>query len=764
MNVKKFLAASSREAYRLVREVLGADAVILSNRTVDGSVEILALASEDVSSLAHTEPAARADARERGQGRGQVPGQPHGQMPAQPQGQQPGQQQRGQTPAQFQPAQQPYRPSTFYNNQPDDGDDETGGQADRVDLSPRPEVQARFERKVWPQAPEQPSAGDSRAAFRPVSDGERSGERHADPSALASRFAADRTSANGDVAQRRDPNNARSPVQNLAQGAGETQGERRQPLQAPRQPRSEAGLGQASGRASGNAPVQANAAPQEPHAAPVPAFQAGSDASIAAPFAAPVETPRAAASEPVITQQDLTTRISQVAAIAAAREASAIRAAHANGANNVNNANNGWPDPQSMPQNVAPAQRPPFFAVDAFALVSAPVVAPAPAWPAIPAQPAAPNAAAEAMAVDMPGDTGAGGAPREIETADSVSDALHHARQVIAAREAEAAQMNQVVSEIRSMRGMLESQLAEISWSGNQQREPVRAEVMRELLGAGFSPSLSRYLAEKMPTGLNQARAMSWIKNILARNLNIAGEDDDIFDNGGVFALVGPTGVGKTTTTAKLAARCVMRHGTSKLALITTDGYRIGGFEQLRIYGKILGVMVHSVKDDADLRIALEELKHKHTVLIDTVGVSQRDNMVAEQVAMLAGAGTPVKRLLCMSATSTGETLSEVVRAYQGGGLDGCILTKLDEAATTGSVLDVAIRQKLRLYFVANGQRVPEDLYSANAQYLIDRAFRLKKQSATYALRDDELSLVVGNAARSGFGEADHSLREVSLG
>ncbi|HCN87790.1 MAG TPA: flagellar biosynthesis protein FlhF, partial [Oxalobacteraceae bacterium] len=197
------------------------------------------------------------------------------------------------------------------------------------------------------------------------------------------------------------------------------------------------------------------------------------------------------------------------------------------------------------------------------------------------------------------------------------------------------------------------------------------------------------------------------------------------------------------------------------LALITTDGYRIGGYEQLRIYGKILGVMVHSVKDEADLRIALDELRGKHTVLIDTVGVSQRDKMVAEQVAMLSGAGTPIKRLLCLSATSTGETLSEVVRAYQGDKLAGCIMTKLDEAATIGNVLDVVIRQKLNLYYVANGQRVPEDLHVANQQYLVDRAFKLKRETAPFQFQDEELPLVVANTAR---GMNEKSLRGVILG
>jgi flagellar biosynthesis protein FlhF len=322
-------------------------------------------------------------------------------------------------------------------------------------------------------------------------------------------------------------------------------------------------------------------------------------------------------------------------------------------------------------------------------------------------------------------------------------------------------ELTAVMNEIRSMRGMLETQLTELAWTGQQKREPVKSVVLREMLSAGFSASLARYLTERLPAGATNESGLQWIKSILARNLATIGNENEMLENGGVFALVGPTGVGKTTTTAKLAARCVMRHGTGKLALITTDGYRIGGYEQLRIYGRILGVMVHSVKDEADLRIALDELKGKHTVLIDTVGVSQRDRMVAEQIAMLSGAGGKVKRLLCLSATSTGETLNEVVRAYLGNGLAGCILTKLDEAATVGSALDVVIRQKLNLYYVANGQRVPEDLHVANQQYLVDRAFKLKRETAPFQFQDAELPLVMANTART---MNDKSLREVSLG
>jgi flagellar biosynthesis protein FlhF len=351
--------------------------------------------------------------------------------------------------------------------------------------------------------------------------------------------------------------------------------------------------------------------------------------------------------------------------------------------------------------------------------------------------------------------------PGDNDQAGGLADALAMARSDKPVPATDGSEMAHMMKEIRSMREMLESQLTELTWNGQQQRDPARKEVLRLLLAAGFSASLSRYLVEKMPARMPRDKAMAWVKSILVRNLATLGNENEILEQGGVFALVGPTGVGKTTTTAKLAARCVMRHGPGKLALITSDGYRIGGYEQLRIYGKILGVMVHSVKDEADLRIALDELKHKHTVLIDTVGVSQRDNMVAEQVAMLAGTGTPVKRLLCLSATSNGETLNEVVRAYQGSGLAGCILTKLDEAATLGSALDVVIRHKLKMYYFANGQRVPEDLHVAKSESLIDHVLRTRREHPAFSLRDDELPLVMANASQA---MRDRTLQEVSFG
>jgi flagellar biosynthesis protein FlhF len=319
------------------------------------------------------------------------------------------------------------------------------------------------------------------------------------------------------------------------------------------------------------------------------------------------------------------------------------------------------------------------------------------------------------------------------------------------------AEMSGMMSEMRAMRGLMESQLAELTWGASQQRAPQKATVLREMLAAGFSATLSRYLIDKLPAGKDAAESMRWVKSVLGRNLSAMSDEDEMLEKGGVFALVGPTGVGKTTTTAKLAARCVMRHGPEKLALITTDAYRIGAHEQLRIYGKILGVMVHAVKDEADLRIALKELKNKHTVLIDTIGMSQRDQMVAAQVAMLTESGADVKRLLCLNATSTHETLNEVVRAYQGSGLHGVIMTKLDEAASIGSLLDVLVRQKLNLCYISNGQRVPEDLHLADRAMLVDRAFRGKREQ----LAEADLPAVM---AQAGNVHSDRSLREVAVG
>lgn len=303
---------------------------------------------------------------------------------------------------------------------------------------------------------------------------------------------------------------------------------------------------------------------------------------------------------------------------------------------------------------------------------------------------------------------------------------------------------SEVMDEIRSLRRIVEQHLAGFAWGETARSEPVKTEILRQMLDAGFSPRLARDLLAELPRDLGAAQALAWVKTAADRSLCTIGTENDIIDRGGVYALVGPTGVGKTTTTAKLAARCVLRHGASKVALITTDGYRIGAHEQLRIYGRILGVSVYLVKDGEELRQTLFDLQHKHMVLIDTMGMSQRDRMVEEQIAMFGHSG--VKRLLLLSATGRGDTLDDVVRAYSGPDLAGCILSKVDEAAGLATALDVIIRHRLPLHYVSNGQRVPEDLHMPNRVYLLHRAFKDLPQSSPHRLDGLEPGLVMASA------------------
>lgn len=305
-----------------------------------------------------------------------------------------------------------------------------------------------------------------------------------------------------------------------------------------------------------------------------------------------------------------------------------------------------------------------------------------------------------------------------------------------------------LMDELKGLRTLVERQLTGFAWSELAREKPMQSMLLGELLDAGFSPQLARRVAAHS-TADNLAAARNEARSAINRGLITLADEADIIDRGGVFALVGPTGVGKTTTTAKLAARCVVRHGAQHLALVTTDGYRIGAVEQLRIYGRILGVPVYAVRDAADLNRCLADLADKHMVLIDTVGVSQRDRQVAEQAAMLQGGGD-VRRILLLNAAARGDMLDDVVRAYSGPDLVGAILTKVDEAVSLGSPLDVLIRHELELFFVANGQRVPEDLHLPNRPYLMHRALKNLPEGSAHHLDLHEAGLRMASGDGAG--------------
>ena len=308
-----------------------------------------------------------------------------------------------------------------------------------------------------------------------------------------------------------------------------------------------------------------------------------------------------------------------------------------------------------------------------------------------------------------------------------------------------------MLSEIRAMKTMLSEQVASFNWSETLRQRPLRGRMLRAMLDSGFSSLLARSVVERLPDDYGVDAAHNWVTKVLARNV-LTADAGDITDRGGVYALVGPTGVGKTTTTAKLAARCVTKHGASQLGLVMTDDYRIGAQDQLRIYGRLLGVPVYVAQTPDELQQALAAMADKHLVLIDTVGMGQHDNRVKAQHELLINSG--VERLLLLNATAQAETLEQVARAYtthnnRAVPLAGAILTKLDESARPGCALDVIIRRRLQLHFCSAGQRVPEDLQLANPAALAKLAL-LKQMSANdapvFSLDDNEAGLFMTSA------------------
>ncbi len=302
-----------------------------------------------------------------------------------------------------------------------------------------------------------------------------------------------------------------------------------------------------------------------------------------------------------------------------------------------------------------------------------------------------------------------------------------------------------LLEELRALRGMVEEQAASMAWMHGAQARPLRATLLRELLAAGFGAAIARKIVAAVPDDFSAERSRDWIAQTLTRNLSCTAPAADPFERGGVFALVGPTGVGKTTTVAKLAARCVVRHGAQALGLVSADHYRIGAQDQLRIYGHILNVPVHAAHDADSLRSVITMLAGKKLILIDTVGVGQRDARVAEQTVALEASGA--ERVLLVSAAGQSETLEETSQAYRGKGLAGAILTKLDEAALLGGCLDVLIRSRLQLSHVTNGQRVPEDLHPAQAAFLVHQALK-QSHNRAFRLAEAECGLLA-------FGDTD---------
>jgi flagellar biosynthesis protein FlhF len=302
-----------------------------------------------------------------------------------------------------------------------------------------------------------------------------------------------------------------------------------------------------------------------------------------------------------------------------------------------------------------------------------------------------------------------------------------------------------MLNELRSMKGLIEERFGALAFMEKLQRNPKQAHLTQKLLDCGFSPALIRKLGEGMPADV--ADETHWAAGVLERNLCAAESEPALEDVGGVYALVGATGVGKTTTTAKIAAAFAARHGAAQLGLITLDAYRVGAHEQLRAYGRILGVPVHTAHDRASMEDLLELLAGKKMVLVDTAGMAQRDSRTRELLDMLAHRS--IQKLLVVNAAAQGETIDDVMVSYRAGSCRGVVLSKLDEAVKLAPALDALVRHKLKVVGVANGQRVPEDWHRLSSQALVQRALRAASTSA-WRMDASDVSLVFAAPRSAG--------------
>jgi flagellar biosynthesis protein FlhF len=298
-----------------------------------------------------------------------------------------------------------------------------------------------------------------------------------------------------------------------------------------------------------------------------------------------------------------------------------------------------------------------------------------------------------------------------------------------------------MMTELRSMKGLIEERFGALAFMEKLQRQPRQALLAQKLLDCGFSPALIRKMVDALPAAA--ADESAWAAGVLERNLHTSESETALEDMGGVYALIGSTGVGKTTTCAKIAAGFAARHGAANLGLVTLDAYRVGAQEQLRTYGRILGVPVHTAHDRASLEDLLELLGGKKMVLIDTAGMAQRDHRTRELLEMLSH--RTINRLLVVDASSQGETIDDVIVSWKARACAGVVLSKIDEAVKLAPALDALIRHKLKVLGVANGQRVPEDWHRLSANALVHRAMK-GGGSAAYRMDPQDVHLVFAHA------------------
>ena len=309
--------------------------------------------------------------------------------------------------------------------------------------------------------------------------------------------------------------------------------------------------------------------------------------------------------------------------------------------------------------------------------------------------------------------------------------------------EAQNETMDAMRREMQALRRMMENELSGISWQEMGRHRPESRELFRQLMSMGLSSTIAERLMKASASvgGFEQ----QWKKALYYLSAEISVTGDDLAERGGITAVVGPTGVGKTTSIAKLAARYCMKHGNRHVAMISTDNYRIGAREQLHTYGRILNVPVRTASNAEELMETLNAFIDKRFILIDTAGMSHQDEKLIQQLDLLEGAGRPITRYLALSATTDISALRRAVTTFAPIQADACLVTKTDEAASLGAVLSVLIESQLPVAYYTDGQKVPEDMHVAYANPLVNLASDLAEETSEQ-LGDGFLAMALSEA------------------
>ncbi|MFC3907981.1 flagellar biosynthesis protein FlhF [Legionella dresdenensis] len=282
---------------------------------------------------------------------------------------------------------------------------------------------------------------------------------------------------------------------------------------------------------------------------------------------------------------------------------------------------------------------------------------------------------------------------------------------------------NQVISPLDDMRQEIQTlrQMMEAQFRGQiAHSDPLHNVLIQKLLYLGVSQSTASSLVRPINPGMNQQQGWKQVIDSFASSLPIY--DSRRIEEGGIFAFVGPTGVGKTTTIAKIAARFALRFGAEHLGLVTMDTYRIAAQEQLMLYGKILGVKVCVAQDEVSLVRVIRQLNDKKLILIDTAGMNPSDERVAMQMRLLSNQLHSVSISLVLQATSHYEVVMNAIKSYQANSpVHQCIITKVDESMAIGGILSALCETGIAVSYLTHGQRVPEDIKMASRYQLIEQ-------------------------------------------